>query len=209
MLEFYRELQSANGPVYLKLDHLRARDADRDRERPAPHRAPEPRALPRRPRSRATPTTWSRCTSRRSACAAATAAPASGSTSTARPPCPGCTPPATWPACRTTTCSGAMTYGEICAESALAYVGGALPRGARRRQRRREQIARERARVLRAARAPRRHPPPPVRVQGAPLRQRLPAAAQDRQRAWSSACSTSCARSDELDEVGRARARTS
>ena len=55
-----------------------ARDPDRDRAGPAPHRAPQPRALPRRARPQLRRTTWSRCTSRRSACAAGTADRACG-----------------------------------------------------------------------------------------------------------------------------------
>ena len=99
-----------------------ARDADRDRARPAPHRAPEPRALPRGARQAATAATWWRCTSPRSACAADTAARACGSTSAARPPCRACTPPATWPACRTTTCSARSPTARSAREHALAYV---------------------------------------------------------------------------------------
>ena len=50
---------------------------------------PEPRPLPRRPRHRLPQAAWSRCTSRRSASAAATAPRASGSTSTAETTVPG------------------------------------------------------------------------------------------------------------------------
>ena len=48
MLEFYNELQSGKGPVFLKLDHLRRRNDHRDRDDPAQGRASEPRPLPRR-----------------------------------------------------------------------------------------------------------------------------------------------------------------
>ena len=50
MLEFYNELQSGKGPVFLKLDHLAARDDRRDRDHPAHQRAPQARPLPRAPR---------------------------------------------------------------------------------------------------------------------------------------------------------------
>ena len=66
----------------------------------------------------------------------------------------------------------------------------------------REQIAREQARVYAPLVAPRRHPPPPDRVQGAAPRQRLPPAAQDRQRAWRSGSSTSCARTTSSSRSG-------
>ena len=46
MLEFYRELQSGKGPVFLKLDHLRGRNDRPDRDDPAHQRAPDPRPVP-------------------------------------------------------------------------------------------------------------------------------------------------------------------
>jgi succinate dehydrogenase/fumarate reductase flavoprotein subunit len=50
MMEFYNELQTANGPVYLKLNHL-AEETILEIERVfARHRAPQPRPLPRRAR---------------------------------------------------------------------------------------------------------------------------------------------------------------
>ena len=90
MLEFWRELQSGNGPVFLKLDHLRRGDDHRDRaasctpnERPSRGRFHERRGNNYRQRIR------SRCTSRRSASARATAPRASGWTSTRETTVPG------------------------------------------------------------------------------------------------------------------------
>ena len=104
MLEFYRELHSANGPVYLKLKHLapetlteiervlhRTERPSRGRfhagrghgygERPGRDAHLRDRPLQRAQRLGRV-----------------------GRTSAARPPCAASTPPATWPACRTTTC---------------------------------------------------------------------------------------------------------
>ncbi len=45
MLEFWRELQGGNGPVFLKMDHLREETILRDRDHPALERAALARAL--------------------------------------------------------------------------------------------------------------------------------------------------------------------
>ena len=72
MLEFWNELQSGKGPVFLKLDHLHESTIGEIEYDPAQGRAAEPRALPRAARHRLPAATWSRCTSRRSASAPAT-----------------------------------------------------------------------------------------------------------------------------------------
>ena len=74
MLEFYNELQGGNGPVFLKLDHLAEETIQtietilHTNERPSRGRFHEGRGTDYRAAA------WSRCTSRRSACAAATSA---------------------------------------------------------------------------------------------------------------------------------------
>ena len=105
MLEFYHELQGGKGPVFLKLDHLAEETIGEIETILHTNERPQPRPLPRAAAATTTASAWSRCTSPRSASAAATAPRACGWTSTPRRPSPACTPPATWPACRTTTCS--------------------------------------------------------------------------------------------------------
>jgi hypothetical protein len=104
MLEFYRELHSESGPVYLSSPISRRRRSPRSSACSTAPSAPVAAAF--------TPVEgtgiraiWWRCTSPRLVCAAATAGPACGSTRRAKPRCPASTRPATWPACRTTTCS--------------------------------------------------------------------------------------------------------
>ena len=103
MAEVKEEIDSARGPIYLKLTP----PARRDDHRSSRGSCTTPSGRPAAPSTTAAVTTTapttSRCTSPRSGCAAATRPPASGSTRTRRPRCPGCTPPATWPASRTTT----------------------------------------------------------------------------------------------------------
>lgn len=102
MAEFAAEVASERGPVYLKLSHLPEESVTalesilHSTERPT---AP---ASTRAAAMTTAPTTW-RCTSPRSACAAATRPPAYGSTSMPAPRSRACTPPGTWRACRTTT----------------------------------------------------------------------------------------------------------
>ena len=105
MLEFYNELQSRQGPGVPQARPPARGDHRRDRDHPAQGRAAEPRALPRGARHRLPHARWSRCTSRRSASAPATARRACSSTSSRARPCRASMRPATWRACRTTTCS--------------------------------------------------------------------------------------------------------
>ena len=102
MAEVKEEIDSARGPIYLKLTHLPDETITRSRGScTTPSGRP---AAPSTPAGVTTtaPTTW-RCTSPRSGCAAGTRPRACGSTRTRRPRCPACTPRATSPACRTTT----------------------------------------------------------------------------------------------------------
>ena len=135
---------SGNGPVFLKLDHLRRGDDPEIETILHTQRAAQPRPLPRRARHRLPQRAWSRCTSPRSASAAGTAPRACGSTSTARPRCRACMPPATWRACRTTTCSAPSSTAGSPARTRPRYCAEARPCRVRCGRGRR----RERARVL-------------------------------------------------------------
>ena len=157
--------------------------------------------------ARTTAATWSRCTSPRSACAAATAARASGSTSAARPRCPGLYAAGDMACVPHNYLLGALTYGKICARERAATTSASVERRPALDERLRSPS--ERARVFAPLARPNGIPHHQYRVQGAAPGQRLPAAAQERALAWSRAWSTSCARREELEELGRRRARTS
>ena len=121
MLEFYNELQSGKGPVFLKLKHLHP-DTIAEIESTL-HKVERPtrglfhagarHRLPQRDRSR--------CTSPRSASAPATARRACSSTTSRAPPCRASTPPATWRACRTTTCSAPSPTARSPASDAMEF----------------------------------------------------------------------------------------
>ncbi len=102
MAEVKREIESAKGPIYFKVSHLPEETIGTLDASCTPPSAR--RAAPSTPTAATTtaPTT-SRCTSPRSVCAVGIPPPGCGWTSTPAPPCPDCTRPVTWPACRTTT----------------------------------------------------------------------------------------------------------
>ena len=177
MPEFYRELHPASGPVYLKLDHLperRSREIERSctrTERPSRGR------FHARPRHTTTaPHDVEMHISEIGLCSGHWPR-ASGSTSTRATTVPGLYAAGDLACVPHNYMLGAFVYGEICRR------GRARATAAERRPRR-DDPADDRgasaSACYRAAGATRRLPPQPGRVQAAPLRQRLPAAAQDR-----------------------------
>ena len=152
MWEFYRELHSENGPVYLKMDHLASESLGRSKGfyiRPSA-RAEDDSILGEGTAMRAT---WSRCPSRRSACAVDTAARGSGSTSGGRRRSRGCIPRGTWPRSRMATCSApsptARSAGGMrSSSSALSSIHGLMT--GRLRQKKGEPCGR--CRISRASR---------------------------------------------------------
>ena len=121
MLEFYRELEGGNGPVFLKLDHLAEETIGQIETDPAHQRTAEPWPFPRAAAAPITASRWSRCTYPRSAFAPATAPRASGWTSMRARRCPAFMPPATWRACRTITCSAPSSTALIAGENAADF----------------------------------------------------------------------------------------
>ncbi len=92
MLEFYNELLSGKGPVFLQLNHLHEKTIEEIES--TLHKVERPIERNR-----------SRCISPRSGSVRGTALPACSSTSSRARRCPDSMPPATWRACRTITCS--------------------------------------------------------------------------------------------------------
>ena len=105
MLEFFNELQSGKGPVFLKLNHLHEDTISEIEtilhkvERPTRGRFHEGRGTDYRQRDDRDAHLRDRLL------LGPLARPACSSTSSRAPRCRGSTPPATWRACRTTTCS--------------------------------------------------------------------------------------------------------
>ena len=151
MLEFYNELQCGKGPVFLKLDHLRRGDDRRDREHPA-HATSGPAAAAST--SGAAPTTASSMVemhiSEIGFCSGPQRLGRVGQRARARPRCPASTRPATWRACRTTTCwapsstagSPARHAADYCAEVDLRRASTPAQVAAEQRARARAAAAR-------------------------------------------------------------------
>ena len=136
-----------------------------------------PNAPPAAPSTRAAATTTapttSRCTSPRSACAAATRPRAYGSTTTPAPPCPGLYAAGDLACVPHNYMIGAFVFGDLAGADAAQYTAyeGELPA---------DQLARGPRADLPAAAQPGRPAAAPGRVQAAPLRQRLRRPAQVR-----------------------------
>ena len=133
MLEFYRELQSENGPVYLKLNHLAPETDHRDRAGPSHGRsAPAAGRFHAGPRAQVRRRIWSRCTSRRSGSCSGHSGSGVWVDENAATTVPGLYAAGDMACVPHNYLRGALTYGKICAESAApAYMrtGSALDGG--------------------------------------------------------------------------------
>src|SRR5690606_2734651 len=102
MAEVKSEIESARGPIYLKVSHLP--DETLSTLENILHTTERPTRGTFQPTAATTTAPMiSRCTSPRSRCAVGIPPPGCGSTNMPAPRCPACTPPVTWPACSTTT----------------------------------------------------------------------------------------------------------
>ena len=175
MLEFYRELQSGNGPVFLKLTTC-AGDDHRDRSRSCT--APSAPAAGASTRGAATTTARDAVEMHISEigfCAAGTAPRASGSTSTARPQCPGLYAAGDMACVPHNYMLGAFIYGSICGRGMRPPTARALTH----REIDSANVAGRAARICAPLAREDGLPPHPVRVQAAPPGERLPAAAEE------------------------------
>ena len=104
MLEFYNELQSGKGPVFLKLNHLHENTISEIETYAAQGRAADARPVPRGPQHRLSQGDDRDAYLRDRLLLRPLARRACSSTSSRARPCRAFMPPATWRACRTTTC---------------------------------------------------------------------------------------------------------
>ncbi len=173
MQEFYNELQSGNGPVFLKLDHLAEETIQNietilhTNERPSRGRFHERRGNDyRREMVEMHISEIGFCSGHS---ASGVWVNERGET-TVRV----CTPPATWRACRTTTCSARSSTASIAGENAAAYCARGRASAGRTTMR----CAAEAARIAAPLQRGEGHPAVPGRIQDAAPGQRLPAAAE-------------------------------
>ena len=204
MLEFWRELQSGIGTGVPEARPSRIGDHRRDRDHPALERAAVARPVPRAPRHELSAPHDRDAHLRDRLLLRSQRIRRLGERACARRPCPASTPPATWPAFRTTTCSAPSSTAASPGQTAADYCAETdLPRARRGRHRGRAG-ARSRADAARGR-------PHPLRdgVQDPASGQRLSAAAEDHRARSTSGRSGSprCARtSDQLVAARSARA---
>ncbi len=133
MLEFYQRAAVGQGPGVPQAQPPARGDDRRDRDASCTRSSGRPAACSTRAAAPTTAARWSRCTSPRSASAPATARRACSSTSSRAPPCRACTRPATWRACRTTTCSAPSPTARSPARTRSSFAGERRLRRLRRR----------------------------------------------------------------------------
>ncbi len=203
MMEFYRELHSANGPVYLKLTHL-APETITEIERVL-HRTERP-SRGRFHAGRGHTYGGDLVEMHISEIGLCSGHSASGVWVNERgeTTVPGLYAAGDMACVPHNYLLGAMTYGEICAESALGYLRDAEAPRAADDELAADQTAAERARLRAPTGAAGRRPAAPVRVQGPAPGERLPAAAQDREPHDPRPGACSMRAQDELDEVSAA-----
>ena len=162
-----------NGPVFLKLDHLRRGNHHRDREHPA--HATSGRAAGASTQGRGTDYRTSMVEMHISEIGLCSGHSASGVwvNDGARPRSRACTRPVTWRACRTTTC-----WAPWSTASSAARTPRTMSPGIERHASSRTRCEAERNASLRRCRAPNGLPPLQFEYKTAPAGQRLPAAAQ-------------------------------